>query len=58
MKKMSRVFYESCKIKFKNISRTNPSKLIISRIFQEPRTIQEQFKEFKEFKTAGHPVKM
>ena len=55
MKKMSRVFYESCKIEFKNISRTNPSKLIISRIFQEPRTIQEQFKEFK---TAGHPVKM
>ena len=30
-------------------------KLIISRIFQKPVTIQEQFKEFKEFKNCWPP---
>ena len=47
MKRMSRVFYETWNVKFKNISRKNPEKLIISRIFQEPLLIQEQFKESK-----------
>ena len=52
---MSRVFYENWKLKFKNISRTDPSKLTISRIFQEPLTIQELFKEFKELKNRWPP---
>ena len=52
---MSKVFYEIWKVKFRNISRTNPEKLVISRIFQEPLTIQEQFKEFKEFKNHWPP---
>ena len=55
MKKMSRVFYETWKVKLKNILRTNPKKLIISRIFQEPLTIQKQFKEFKELKNRSPP---
>ena len=52
---MSKVFYEIWKVKFRNISRTNPEKLVISRIFQESLTIQEQFKEFKEFKNHWPP---
>ena len=51
MKKMSKVFYETWKVKVKNSLRTNPWKLITSRIFQEPLTIQDQ----KEFKNRWSP---
>ena len=52
---MSRVFYETWKVKFKNISRTNTLKFITSKKFWERLTIQEQFKAFKEFKIGWPP---